>query len=120
IGAAMLYVSRHMPAKTRLGSEAAAQWRAFAEHLRTISFFRGNPEGRETLERYLPYTIALGIDREWLPRLAQASTPVSGWIDVVTHRLDTGDWPDSPSGGGWVGDLFSGWSGRSWPSGGSG
>jgi hypothetical protein len=115
IGIAMVYFSRAMPQKTRVGAEAAAQWRAFAEHLRSLTLYKGVNEGRETLARYLPYTIALGIDKEWIPRLEQASA--AGWTDVITQRLDTGEWSGIPTGGGWFGDLFSGSGGGRWSEG---
>ena len=56
-----------MPARTAKGARAVAQVRGFEEFLRRVEEdrFRRMIRGPEDFERFLPYAIALGVDRKW-------------------------------------------------------
>jgi hypothetical protein len=79
VGLAMILVAPKMPRRTRAGALEAAQWRAFERHLRTIEGQRDARSDADTFERYLPYAIALGIDREWVTKFSTAGTPAPRW-----------------------------------------
>ncbi|HLF36941.1 MAG TPA: DUF2207 domain-containing protein [Anaerolineales bacterium] len=69
-----------MPAKTRKGAEAAAQWKAFKTYLERIDKLADLQQVGELFERYLPYAIALGIKDSWIHKFSQQPmTPVPGW-----------------------------------------
>lgn len=92
------YMSRHMPRKTSAGAEAAAKWRAFGNHLRDISRRKDVPEAQVQFERFLPYAVALKIDREFVKAFAR-------------HRTEAPRWYGTPGGGDVIimGDGVPGW-----------
>jgi hypothetical protein len=114
VGGLLLGVADHMPRRTRTGALEAARWAAFRRYLRDMD--RG-PELRSALpleerrarfERFLPYAVALGVDRTWMQKLAIAGAPAPRWYDMevpspagpLPRRLGPRGWP-AP--GGWVG-----------------
>lgn len=114
VGGLLLGVADHMPRRTRTGALEAARWAAFRRYLRDLD--RG-PELRSDLsleerrarfERFLPYAVALGVDRTWMQKLAMAGAPAPQWYDVgvpspagpLPRRLGPRGWP-AP--GGWAG-----------------
>jgi uncharacterized membrane protein YgcG len=79
-GLIMLVAGGAMPAKTRKGAEAAAQWIAFKTYLERIDKLADLKTAGELFERYLPYAIAFGIKDSWIHKFAaQPTTPVPGW-----------------------------------------
>ena len=79
-GLIMLVAGGAMPAKTRKGAEAAAQWTAFKTYLERIDKLADLQQVGELFERYLPYAIALGIKDSWIHKFSQQpTTPVPGW-----------------------------------------
>ncbi len=114
VGGLLLGVADHMPRRTRTGALEAARWAAFRRYLRDLD--RG-PELRSALpleerrarfERFLPYAVALGVDRTWMQKLALAGAPAPRWYDAgvpspagpLPRRLGPRGWP-AP--GGWIG-----------------
>lgn len=106
LGVVVWRMAKAMPKKTAAGAEAAAKWTAFKRYLEQIERYENLKESREIFDKYLPYTVAFGIDSSWVAKFARVQTPVPGWLDT--------------------GDLFgprrhSGWDGGTWVfSGGSG
>jgi uncharacterized membrane protein len=76
----MLLTSRHMPAKTSVGAEAAARWSAFKEYLTRIEKLTDIKEAGDQFERFLPYTIAFGLNTSWVHKFStMTDTPAPGW-----------------------------------------
>lgn len=77
-------VSSAMPVKTRKGAEEAAKWKAFREYLRTADKHNELSEATDLFERYLPYAVAFGLERDWINKFARVEgTPVPGWYFPV-------------------------------------
>src|SRR5690606_34161781 len=61
-----LLLSRYMPRKTDVGSEAAARWQAFKRYLQDIDRYSDLEQQREIWDRWLPYAIAFGVEQEYM------------------------------------------------------
>jgi hypothetical protein len=72
IGIAM--VGQWMPVKTRSGAKQAAHWEAFRRYLKDIERYTELDEATDQFERYLPYAIALGVDRSWVRKFSRVET----------------------------------------------
>ena len=80
VSIALLALGRHMPAKTRKGSEAAALSRAFKTYLSNLDKYADPKMVTDQFDKYLPYAIAFGLERSWINRFKQVpTTPVPGW-----------------------------------------
>ena len=77
VGVTLVLASRSFPRRTRHGAIEASRWKAFGSHLENC---RLDTQGLELRDRYLPYAIALGVDRSWLSKFSSAaeSTERSG------------------------------------------
>jgi len=62
-----------MPAKTLKGSIESRKWHAFRDYLRNISRYPGLAEAQSVLDRYMPYAVAFGIERDFLAQLRRTS-----------------------------------------------
>ncbi len=69
LGVAVPVVGVFMPRKTRKGAVEAAKWRAFRRYLSRLQDV-DVAAAQDLLERYLPYAIALGVEKDFLQRLA--------------------------------------------------
>src|SRR5581483_3070470 len=104
VGIALLLVARAMGRYTRAGATEAARWRAFGRYLA-----RGDHGGhQQQLEHYLPYSVALGADKEWLRKFSLVGAPAPRWYgpgDGMGRRGYGGVPPVIilPGGGGWGG-----------------
>jgi len=77
-------LSSLMPVKTWKGAEEAARWKAFREYLRMVEDYSDLGQETELFERYLPYAIAFGLERDWIKKFARVKgTPVPGWYFPV-------------------------------------
>ncbi len=72
-------LGRFMPRKTREGSTAAAKWRAFRRYLASIEKYTNLKEAKEIFERYLPYAIVFGLEKDWIRKFAAVGTPAPSW-----------------------------------------
>lgn len=114
--AVMIRVSRHMGRKTPAGAEAAAKWRAFKRYLESISSQRDLSEASDIFDRYLSYTVAFGIDKQWIRAFSKSGARKPGWfadadadadvdvdvgdVIIMGHMGDVGDFSGA-------GDLIS-------------
>lgn len=79
VGLVQLVAAGRMPRRTEVGVLAAARWRAFGRYLKE-RWSKGEVVSRaDRFEPYLPYAIALGADREWVRRFAEAGAPAPDW-----------------------------------------
>ncbi|HEY63887.1 MAG TPA: DUF2207 domain-containing protein [Caldilineae bacterium] len=75
----LIVLARAMPRKTPEGSEAAARWRAFRRYLENIEKYTNLEEAKEIFERYLPYAIAFGVEKEYVRKFAAVGAPAPSW-----------------------------------------
>ena len=78
-GVALLVASGAMPRRTGKGAEEAARWRAFRRYLADIERYTNLSAAKEIFDRYLPYAIAFGLDREWVRKFAEVDAPAPPW-----------------------------------------
>lgn len=90
----LMRVSRSMPRKTIAGAEAAAKWNAFRVYLRDIQKYEKVEEAQELFERYLPYAVAFGLERNWVKIFAATGAASPSWFDTVSDRSGRGDLGD--------------------------
>ncbi|MXY95609.1 MAG: DUF2207 domain-containing protein, partial [Caldilineaceae bacterium SB0664_bin_27] len=74
-----LLLSRFMPRKTVLGSKLAARWQAFKSYLREIDRFSDLEEQKELWDRWLPYAIAFGLDKQYIRKFEKVKAPAPSW-----------------------------------------
>lgn len=100
VSIAMLILSRAMPVKTRLGAEEAAKWRAFETYLKNAEAYADLEQVTEQFDRYLPYAIALGLERTWVNKFSRIEgTPIPRWYYPVGIPYGTGRYSTSTVGG---------------------
>ncbi len=106
MGLAVVKLSGSMPAKTRTGAEEAARWRAFQRDLTDIARMGDAAPALVSMERHLPYALALGVSTVFVDRFSGA-LPVNAWANVVRDRVSEIDpvtgsegWIDVASDGG--------------------
>jgi len=79
----LIILARSMPRKTLEGAEAAARWRAFRRYLQNIDKYTRLDEARAIFERYLPYAIAFGVEKDYVRKFAAVDTPAPTWYVPV-------------------------------------
>ncbi|MCX6043172.1 MAG: DUF2207 domain-containing protein [Caldilinea sp.] len=79
VAVAILVASRAMPRKTERGAVAAARWKGFKEYLRNIDRYADLEAQKALWDRWLPYAIAFGVDKEYIRKFEGASAPAPGW-----------------------------------------
>ena len=123
---AMIIAARFMPRKADPGAEAAARWSAFREYLRNMDKYGGVAEQKEIWDRWLPYAIAFGCDKDYIRKFEAVNAPAPGWYipsptlyGPYRRRYFGPDWdrpvvlpgggmPDTSSMGGGDGGSFGG------------
>ena len=71
---------RYMPQRTKAGAEEQRKWEAFRNYLRDLNRFEDLPTARESFDRFLPYAIAFGVEREWTRRFDGLGVPAPDWV----------------------------------------
>ena len=99
IGLALYRLARVIPAKTTEGVEEAARWGAFRRYLAQIERYENLETARGIFERYLPYAIAFGLDKEWVQKFTRAKAAAPAWLNTSTTPLQ-------PSRGGQGGGVY--------------
>ncbi|MBU2600911.1 MAG: DUF2207 domain-containing protein [Actinobacteria bacterium] len=102
---AMRMFVRRMPQRTAAGAQEQRKWEAFRNYLRDLQRFQDLETARDSFERFLPYAVAFGVERNWARRFEGLSLPAPGWMVPVPvpTSLPSGDVPSPGSVGGPVG-----------------
>jgi len=79
VGLMLLLAGQAMPKKTQKGALEAAKWRAFERYLRNIEQYTDLRRAQDIFDRYLPYAIALGVEKQWVQKFARVNTPAPTW-----------------------------------------
>ena len=88
LGLLARWLSSSMPRRTRAGALEAARWRAFGRFLRDQAPDRDRaaaPADAQTVERWLPYAVALGVDQRCVRNIASVGTPPPRWYMPTTY-----------------------------------
>lgn len=108
--AIVLAFARVMPQRTPRGAQEQGRWEAFRNYLRDLGRYDDLATARETFERYLPYAVAFGVERDWVRRFQDIEVPGPTWyhpLDVPggrRGRAETGGgMMGMPAGGGGIG-----------------
>lgn len=89
---------RYMPQRTKAGAEEQRKWEAFRNYLRDLTRFEDLPTAKESFERFLPYAIAFGVERDWTRRFDGLGVPAPDWVTAAPAA--TGGLPAQPSSAG--------------------
>lgn len=110
--------SPFMPQRTSRGAQEQRKWEAFRNYLEDLTRFQDMETARDRFDAYLPYAIALGVERQWARRFEGTATPPPVWYHPVFLPFPIGSAsadggiPDvARSGGGVGGDLGGGLAG---------
>jgi uncharacterized protein (TIGR04222 family) len=108
----------HMPQRTAKGAQEQRKWQAFRNYLEDLTRFQEMESAQETFEKYLPYAIAFGVEKQWVRRFEGLSVPPPVWYHPVFIPIPTGRGPVLDTGGGIGGSLGGGVGGGGLPGGG--
>lgn len=89
------FVNR-MPQRTAAGAQEQRKWEAFYNYLRDLNRFQDLQTARDTFERFLPYAVAFGVERDWARRFDGLAVPAPGWMLPLPVPVPA----SPPSGGG--------------------
>ena len=91
-----ILMARFMPRKTADGAELAARWQAFRSYLQNIEKYTDLKRVTELFERYLPYAIAFGLEKDYIASWSEVpQTPVPTWYIPYPRPLIGGMWAGS-------------------------
>ena len=107
-----VFTADAMPRKTDFGSEEAAKWRAFKRYLQDIQKYTNVQAAADKLQEYLPYAVAMGIEREFVWAYNSVPQALPAWytpygldtvaVDILARTVGTTLMSAPPGGGGTV------------------
>jgi hypothetical protein len=62
-----------------MGAETAAKWEAFRRYLKDIDRYSDLEQQKTIWDRWLPYAIAFGIERDYMRKFERVDAPAPGW-----------------------------------------
>jgi uncharacterized protein (TIGR04222 family) len=109
-GLIVMGFSRVMPQRTPHGVAEQGRWEAFRNYLKDLGRYQDLETARETFERYLPYAIAFGVERDWVRRFEDLQVPGPTWYRPVIigdggRRYNPRSDPSGGLGGGMGGGI---------------
>jgi hypothetical protein len=75
-----IFTADAMPRKTDFGSEEAAKWRAFKRYLQDIQKYTDVKAAADKLQQYLPYAVAMGIEKELVAAYNSVPEAIPTWF----------------------------------------
>jgi uncharacterized membrane protein YgcG len=79
VGLVVVATAGVMPKKTDFGSEEAQKWRAFARYLEQMKRYTDVQAAADKFQKYLPYAVALGIERQLIDQFNSVPTAMPAW-----------------------------------------
>jgi uncharacterized protein (TIGR04222 family) len=107
-----------MPQRTAKGAQEQRKWEAFRNYLEDLTRFQEMESAQETFEKYLPYAIAFGVEKQWVRRFEGQSVPPPVWYHPVFIPIGMGMGGGPNVGGGLGGGIGGGMAGGGAPGGG--
>ena len=86
----LLILARYMPRKTDVGAETAARWTAFRDYLKNIEKYSDLEAQKEIWDRWLPYAIAFGLEKQYIAKFSQVDAPAPPWFFPTPTAYNTG------------------------------
>jgi uncharacterized protein (TIGR04222 family) len=106
-----------MPRRTAKGAQEQRKWEAFRNYLKDLTRFQDLESAQETFDKYLPYAVAFGVEKDWVRRFEGLSVPPPVWYHPVWIPIPVGSGPlDAGGVGGGIGGALGGPGGASGPS----
>ncbi|MEM7539444.1 MAG: DUF2207 domain-containing protein [Chloroflexota bacterium] len=84
----LMIVSRAMPRKTEHGAELANGWSAFKQYLLHIDEYTDLNKQKAIWDRWLPYAIAFGIEKEYIRKFEAIDAPAPAWYIPTLDKYD--------------------------------
>ncbi len=78
-GVAVLIIAPKMPLRTRKGADMKMRVDAFKRYLQNIEKYENLKEATDKFDKFLPWAIALGLDKTFIAKYAAANAPVPDW-----------------------------------------
>jgi hypothetical protein len=106
--------SPHMPRRTLKGAQEQRKWESFRNYLHDLTKFQDMAAAQETFDKYLPYAIAFGVEKQWVRRFEGLNVPPPVWYHPVFIPIPIGSGPintgglGGPLGGGLAGPAGAG------------
>ncbi len=103
----------YMPQRTPKGAQEQKKWQAFRNYLEDLGRFTDMDTAKEKYEKYLPYAIAFGVEKQWTRRFEDVTVPAPQWyhppviIYGLPHTGPIGGGIGGGAAGGGVGGGFS-------------
>lgn len=82
LGVALTIIATHMPAKTDKGAKVLNEIKGFRMYLNTAERFRVQDLTPETFEKFLPYAMVFGIEKEWGERFKDIYKSPPEWYEA--------------------------------------
>ena len=95
--------SPFMPQRTAKGAQEQKKWEAFRNYLHDLTRFQDMGAAQESFEKYLPYAIAFGVEKQWVRRFEGLDVPPPVWYHPVFIPIPIGSGPVATGGGGSLG-----------------
>lgn len=87
----LLALSRVMPQRTPAGATAYMKWSAFKRYLASVEKYTMVSTAQDQFSKYLPYTIAFGLEKSWIEKFKQTTTPAPTWYIPYSPSTPTSD-----------------------------
>jgi uncharacterized protein (TIGR04222 family) len=98
----------HMPQRTPKGAQEQRKWEAFRNYLKDLTRFQDMETAKESFEKYLPYAIAFGVEKDWVRRFEGLTVSSPDWYHPpVIIPFPMGPTTTGGLGGGLGGGLTS-------------
>ena len=107
----------HMPQRTAKGAQEQRKWQAFRNYLKDLTRFQDMASAKENFEKYLPYAVAFGVEKDWVRRFEGLTVSSPDWYHPPIFLPTPGYGPvtgGNLSGGlgGGIGGVGGGWAAR--------
>ncbi len=88
-GICLIYVSKHMPVRTAEGVEVLRQTKGFRMYLETAEKYTIQNLTPETFEKFLPYAMVFGVEKQWAENFRDIYTSSPSWYQSSDGDLFT-------------------------------
>jgi hypothetical protein len=103
-----IFTSSAMPRKTDFGAEETEKWQAFKRYLQQIQRYTNVQEATDRFQKYLPYAVAMGIDKEFTSQFNSVPSATPSWYVPYIYPSIINDTLSPGYGSGPVGSFTGG------------
>lgn len=89
LGVVMIVIAKYMPAKTELGSKIFNKVLGFKMYMETAEKYRVQNLTPETFERFLPYAMIFGIEKQWAEKFKDIYKGTPDWYEGDISTFNT-------------------------------